>query len=567
MNSTILLRMICIAVLVVCATSCISQYNQESVTPDIIYVNGTVITMNSADNVVEAVAVSGNKIIAAGTNDEIRKLAGSETKVKDLTGKVLLPGFYAAHDHFPWAGQLELYQVNLNSPPIGKIEDMNGLINALKEKAKRTPKGNWIIGRGFDDTLLKEKRHPTRLDLDKVSTGHPIWIIHICGHIAVANTMALKMAKITKDTPVPESGVIRKDPNTGEPTGVFEECGYMVSRSIPPLSTEQSMRAIEWCSKHYIAKGVSTTVIAGADERTISDLKMALDKCLLDLRVIVMTRDSASEPARKMLAKVGPNRLSAGAFKMWQDGSIQAYTGYLTNPYYTAFNGDVSYCGYAMRSRETLTEMVKNANRAGYQIAIHGNGDAAIDDILYAYEQAQTDFPRPDARHRIEHCQMVREDQFDKMQKLGITPSFFVGHVYYWGDRHRDIFLGLERAARISPLRSAVDRGIRFTIHDDTPITPLNPLQSVWVSVNRLTTSGKILGPEQRITPQQALRAVTIDAAWQNFEENIKGSIEPGKFADFVVLAENPLTIEPTKIKDIPILETIVAGKTVYKNN
>lgn len=368
-----------------------------------------------------------------------------------------------------------------------------------------------------------------------------------------------------KDTPQPKGGVIRKDPATGEPTGIFEECWYLVDKLIPPLSTEQAMQIIEWSSKHYIANGVTTTVIAGADDRTISDLKIALDKGLLDLRVIVMTRDSADEPVRKLLANLDSNYLKTTAVKMWQDGSIQGYTGYLSEPYYTPFNGDTSYLGYAVRSRDALAEMAKEAHHAGYQVAVHGNGDAAIDDILYAYEQAQKDFPQPDARNRIEHCQMAREDQLDKMRRLGITPSFFVGHVYYWGDRHRDIFLGLERAARISPLRWAVDRGIRFTIHDDTPITPVNPLHLVWVSVNRLTTGGKVLGPEQKITAQQALRAITIDAAWQNFEENIKGSIEPGKLADFVVLAENPLTVESVKIKDIPILETIVAGKTVYK--
>ena len=207
---------------------------------------------------------------------------------------------------------------------------------------------------------------------------------------------------------------------------------------------------------------------------------------------------------------------------------------------------------------------MKSLHRAGYQIAIHGNGDAAIDDILYAYREAQEDFPRTDARHRIEHCQMAREDQLDEMQELGISPSFFVGHAYYWGDRHRDIFMGPERAARLSPLKSAVDRGIRFTVHDDTPVTPVNPIQLVWDAVNRITTSGKVLGPAQRITPYQALRAVTIDAAWQNFEEDIKGSIEVGKLADFVVLEENPLTVDPEHIRDIRVLATIVGGKTIF---
>jgi len=210
--------------------------------------------------------------------------------------------------------------------------------------------------------------------------------------------------------------------------------------------------------------------------------------------------------------------------------------------------------------------MVINLHRAGYQIAIHGNGDAAIDDILHAFEQAQRQYPRADARHRIEHCQVVREDQLDRIAELGITPSFFVGHVYYWGDRHRDIFLGPERAARISPLASAIRRGIRFTIHNDTPVTPVDPLHLVWCAVNRLTRSNQVLGAEQRISALEALRAVTIDAAWQNFEERRKGSIETGKLADFVILAENPLSIAPERIREIQVLETIVGGETVYRS-
>ena len=209
--------------------------------------------------------------------------------------------------------------------------------------------------------------------------------------------------------------------------------------------------------------------------------------------------------------------------------------------------------------------MVSSLHRAGYQIAIHGNGDAAIDDILFAYREAEKDFPRTDARHRIEHCQMVREDQLDEMKELGITPSFFVGHAYYWGDRHRDIFMGPERGSRLSPLKSAIERGIRFTVHDDTPVTPVKPLQLVWAAVNRITTSGQVLGPEQRITPLEALRAVTIDAAWQNHEEDIKGSIEVGKLADFVVVAENPLTVGRNRIRDIRVLKTIVGGRMVYE--
>jgi predicted amidohydrolase YtcJ len=521
--------------------------------------------MDPDNNITEAVAVKDGRIVAVASNQEIFKQIGKDTKVIDLSGRVMLPGFYAAHDHLPGAGTAALFKVDLNSPPIGKIRNMTELVEALKARARNTPKGQWVVGRGYDDTLLTEKRHPTINDLDKVSTEHPIWIQHTSGHLGVANSLALKRAKITKDTPDPTGGVICKDTKTGEPTGVFEECGSKVSSLIPAFTQDQIDEAIGWCSKHYVSKGVTTTVIAGGNKGKIGHLKRALEKGLLDLRVLSMTSLRDAESSRRLLDDVDPNRLKVSAVKMFQDGSNQGYTGYFSEPYHTPFKGNPNYRGYPCRSREALAMMVEKAHRTGYQIAIHGNGDAAIDDIIYAFEQAQEEYPRVDARHRIEHCQMVREDQLDKIKMLGITPSFFAGHVYYWGDRHRDIFMGPERAARISPLESSVARHIRFTVHDDTPVTPVDPLQLVWVVVNRLTKSRKVLGPQQRISVKEALRAITIDAAWQNFEEELKGSIEVGKLADFVILAENPLAVKAASIKEIAILETIVGGQTVYR--
>ncbi|MNE45035.1 N-substituted formamide deformylase precursor [compost metagenome] len=217
-----------------------------------------------------------------------------------------------------------------------------------------------------------------------------------------------------------------------------------------------------------------------------------------------------------------------------------------------------------MLDREELAQAVFAVHSAGRQVVIHANGDAAIDDVLYAIGEAQRRLPRPDARHRIEHAQSVREDQLDRIKELGITPSFFNDHVYYFGDDHRDVYLGEDRARRISPLRSAVDRGIRFSLHNDTPITPPSPLHLVSVAVNRLTASGRELGPEYRITPYQALRAVTIDAAWQAFEEKDKGSIEAGKLADLVILADNPLTVDPLELHNITVLQTIIGGRQIY---
>jgi predicted amidohydrolase YtcJ len=281
-----------------------------------------------------------------------------------------------------------------------------------------------------------------------------------------------------------------------------------------------------------------------------------------------MLSGAAGEPpplAQISSRSPNPQQVRISGVKILQDGSLQGYTGYLTAPYFAQPTGKDGYVGYALRPRERLAEIVGQYHRSGYQIAIHANGDAAIDDVLFAFRAAQSENPRSDARHRIEHCQTPRDDQLDQMRELGITPSFFVGHVYYWGDRHERLFLGPDRAARISPLASAAKRGIRFTIHNDTPVTPVDPLLLVWCSVNRTTKSGKTLGTHERITPYAALRAITIDAAWQNFEDKSKGSIEPGKLADLVVLAENPLAIDPSKLKEIAILETIVGGESCYK--
>ena len=539
--------------------------------PDTVYVNGDIVTLDAENNSEQAVAVLHGKIVAVGMSAEVESLVGEGTEIIDLGGKTLLPGFYAPHDHFPGAGTVAVHQVDLNSPPIGKTETIDQVVVALAERAKRTPPGKWVVGRGYDDTLLAEQRHPTRDDLDRASSDHPIWIVHTSGHLGVANSLALKIAGITRHTPQPPGGVIRKDARTGEPDGVFEESGGLINRHIPPLTLDQRMESVKWAVEHYLQQGVTTAVIASGSRERLLDLQEARRRGLLKFRIVTMTSKSSAGNLSAfeeggVVSGFGDDWLKLGAVKSWQDGSNQGYTGYFTLPYHTAFKGDPEYRGYPRRSREELVALVRELHDAGYQIAVHGNGDAAIDDILFAYEEAQRANPREDARHRIEHCQTPREDQLDKIKELDVTPSFYVGHVYYWGDRHRDIFIGPERASRISPLRSALERGIRFTVHDDTPVTPVDPLQLVWVSVNRLTKSGQVLGDEERIDVERALRAVTIDAAWQNFEESRKGSIEIGKLADFVVLAENPLKIEPVKIRDIPILETIVAGRSVWRN-
>lgn len=541
-----------------------------SIQVDTVYLNGTVVTVNEAGTTAEAVATRGDEIIAVGNNSEIEALAGRSTRVVDLEGKTMLPGFYAPHDHFPGAGTLATRSVNLNSPPMGEMRTIADVVAALRQKATETMSGEWVNGRGYDDTLLEEGRHPTRYDLDQASTEHPIYISHTSGHLAVANSLALEMAGVTRDTPQPPGGVIQKDPVTGEPNGVFEESGGLVGRLLPPATEEERQEAIQAAVDIYVRQGVTTAVVTGGGRSSFVDLQKARDAGILGIRIVqMMSKGSPGVPTAAETAGIvsgfGDTRIRLGGIKIIQDGSNQGYTGYFTEPYHTPYHGDPDYRGYPRRGEPDLMVMVQELHRAGYQIAIHGNGDAAIDQILNAYEAAQAEYPRADARHRIEHTQLVRKDQLDRMAELGVTPSFFVGHVFYWGDRHRDIFMGPARAAGISPLRSAKARGLRFTIHDDTPVTPVDPLQLIWVSANRLTRTDQVLGPEERVEPEVALRALTADAAWQNFEEDIKGSIEPGKLADLVILSDNPLAVDTEAILEIEVLETIVGGETVYR--
>ncbi|MCP4750368.1 MAG: amidohydrolase [Proteobacteria bacterium] len=531
-----------------------------------IFTNGRVLTMDSGDSVAEAVAVRKDRIEAVGNNEEIEKFAISGSVVVDLEGRTLIPGFVDAHSHFPGSG-ITAVCVDLNSPPIGETTHIPQVVEALKRKAAETEKGKWIFGVGYDDTLLEEKRHPERSDLDGVSTDHPVFISHVSGHLGVANSLGLELAGIVADTPDPVGGVICRD-ETGRPTGVLEETAAQKAGNLARrFSNQEYLGVMQKAVQDYVGVGVTTAQSGMTPKPVIESLSMASAGGLIPLRLILWPDIRAADGIMDGTFEVeshSTNMFLIGAAKIIGDGSIQGYTGNLTRPYHVPFKGDPEYKGYPVTDRETMTALVKKYHRAGMQIAIHGNGDATIDDIIHSVSEAQKEHPRQDPRHIVIHSQMARDDQLDAMKKWGLTPSFFSAHTYYWGDRHWNIFMGPERARRMSPARSALDKGIRFTIHVDTPVTPMNPLLLVWTAVNRISTGGEVIGEEERISPLQAMRAVTIDAAWQIFQEDNRGSIEVGKFADLVVLSDDPLG-GPMAIRDIEVLETIVGGKTVFK--
>ncbi len=533
-----------------------------------LFINGNILTMDSDNRVVEAIAVRADRIEAVGSTQEIMALAQEDSEVVDLRGRTLLPGFVDAHGHFPGSG-LKVVAADLNSPPIGALTSMDQVLAALGEQAAKTPSGEWVSGFGYDDTLLAEQRHPTRAELDAVSQDHPVVAMHISGHMLVANSLALAEVGIDASTPDPEGGVIGRLPNSQEPNGLLEETARLaIMVKMQDMSLTDTWRLIKAAANEYSARGVTTAQSGGVSTQLATGLSLFSKLGVIPQRLVVFPFET--EFGESLLngqysaGDYSSDRVAMGAVKLVADGSIQGYTGYLSQPYFTPYHGDADYVGYPSIPRDKLFSQVAALHKAGYQIAIHGNGDESIEDILDAFEAAQLEHPVQDPRMILIHAQMARKDQIARMRDLGITPSFFSAHTWYWGDRHRDIFLGPARAAVISPARWAQEYGLRFSSHLDTPVTPMLPLQAVWSQVHRITSGGDVLGPEQRIGVMDALRAVTIDAAWQVFQEENRGSLEPGKYADLVVLSGNPLE-EPMGLRELIVEQTFIGGATVYR--
>ena len=533
-----------------------------------VFINGDVITMDEDNSVVEAISVRDDRIERVGSTEEIMASVNDDTVVVDLRGRTLLPGFIDAHGHFPGSG-LTVVAADLNSPPIGSIETMSEVLSALAARAAVADPGEWVQGFGYDDTLLAEKRHPTREELDAVSSEHPVVAMHISGHMLVANSMALQMVGIDANTPDPEGGVIGRRPGSSEPNGLLEETARLdVMADMQDLPLMAAYTMVKSAANEYAALGVTTAQSGGVSRELGSGLKLFSNLGVIPQRLVLFAFEhdfSAELSAGEFdLADFSGDKIDMVAIKIVADGSIQGYTGYLSQPYHVPYKGDEAFRGYPAVVREQLFEQVSRLHQAGYQLAIHGNGDESIEDILDAFEAAQAVNPVADPRMILIHSQMARHDQIVRMKELGVTPSFFSAHTWYWGDRHRDIFMGPERAAHMSPAKWAQEQGVRFSSHLDTPVTPMQPLQAVWSQVHRISTGGAVIGQEQRISVMAALRAVTIDAAWQVFKEEELGSLEPGKLADLVVLSGNPLD-NPLAMRELTVERTMVGGVTIFR--
>jgi predicted amidohydrolase YtcJ len=542
-------------------------------TADAIYSGGPIITMNDAAPRAEAIAVKDGRIVAVGSNADLEKFKGAATRIIDLAGKTLLPGFIDAHGHVFGSG-LQAASANLLPAPdgegnsIGQIQD---LLRAFAE-TEASKKFNMILGFGYDDAQIAEKRHPIRADLDAVSKDTPVLLLHQSGHLGAMNSKALELAGITADTQDPSGGVIRREADGRTPDGVLEETAFMLAmvKVLPRFTSEQFAQIAIMGQDLYIKHGFTTAQEGRATGPAHTTFTRLAEANQMKIDVVayldMVFTDEPPEMRTPWRSETYRNRYRVGGIKLNLDGSIQAKTGYLTQPYKVPPPGAATnYRGYETLPDKVIAAKVDKAYANGWQVLAHCNGDAAIDQFISAVRDAVAKHGMADRRSVAIHAQMARLDQLDAMKELGIIPSFFGMHCFYWGDWHRDETLGAARAEKISPANSALRRGMIFTQHHDSPVAQPSAIRVLSSVVTRRTRSGDILGADERIGVNDALKSVTIWGAYQTFEERTKGSLEVGKVADFVVLSADPFAVNIEDLDSLTVLETIKNGVSIYR--
>lgn len=532
-----------------------------------LYCNGTILTMDDGAPIAEAVLTEGERIIAVGDLSDLLEGRKPSIETIDLQGQTMIPAFIDPHGHFPDPGFIQLFRVDLSAPPRGDCTDMAEALRRLAARAARTPEGDWVMGVLFDNTAIAERRMPTRAELDGVSADHPIWVIHASGHNGVANSAALRRQGIKGVTPDPEGGRFGRDPVSGELTGLIEGLTAMGPMGDTDflIDRQRFWQGFDACRDEYLCHGVTFAQNAWATREMLEHFASLPDgqDPGIDLMLLPI---GELEPNLSR----GPDVIdwpdtpyfTIGPRKLFTDGAFQLQTAMLSEHYYKPSNPDAPF-GMTYADRTELFAQVVKLHGMGFQIHCHCNGDAGSENFIDAVEAAQRAHPRADHRHTLIHGQVLREDQMQRMAGLGMTVSFFSAHIHFWGDRHYDTFLGPERAARISPAATAERIGLRYTIHNDASVTPTRPLHLANCAVNRRTASGRLLGEAERISVLSALKAQTINAAWQVFQEDNRGSITPGKLADFAILNRNPLDAGVC-LTECAVMQTIRRGKTAF---
>lgn len=527
---------------------------------DTIFTGGTILTMDPALPKAEAVAVSGGRILAVGTRQEIEELAGPSTKTIHLDGKTMVPGFNDGHSHLLQYG-LELATVDLTPEVCPSIAKMKELI---AQRAAQMKPGEWIRGWGWDESRMEEGRAPTADDLTQAAPNNPVMITRTCYHMVVANRMALELGGVTENTPDPQGGCIVRD-ERGQATGLLQDNAQAFVKSVIPAPEKEDLKAaIGLASKVYNSYGITST----CDGSTLLEIHGEIpawcessQSGLLTVRTSALMSPDVSDQIRAMgiPSNFGTDRFRFGCVKFFMDGSLGGMTAGMTEPYLVPPYGK----GLTYMEQEELNEKVRAAHDAGYQISIHGIGDHTLDMILTAYEAAQAANPRTDHRHRIEHASMSYPPLLERMKKLGLDINMNPAFLYFLGKSHVSAIA--ERVAYEFPMQTCFQMGIPVSIGSDCPIESCHPKYGLYAATVRRTIAGQDCGRKECLTMEQALYAFTMAGAHHTFEEHKKGSITPGKMADFAVLSLNPLETQPEGILNLEILMTVLDGQIVYQ--
>lgn len=524
--------------------------------PDLVVKNAKVYTVDAAQPQAEAFAVKNGYFAAVGSSEQIASLAGPKTKVIDAEGMTVTPGFIDAHTHPASAGVSELRKVNCDLRKIADIQQ------AMRRRAQETPPGRWVQGFKYDDTKLKDGRPLSRKDLDQAVPDHPAEVLHRGGHTAIYNSMAFRQAGVTKDTPDPTGGSFGRDAN-GDLTGFVAELARDVFNSVapaPPITRADQQAGVKKVAEIMTASGLTSVHDAHTTAEFFTAYQDAQAAGELLFRVYCMVGPELFESlkAASIRTGFGDEHVRVGGLKLFADGSCSERTMRMSTPY----EGRPDYYGILTMSQEELNETIEDAFAHQFQVGVHANGDVAIAMVLTAYERALKKLSLRDVRPRIEHCTLINNDLLRRIKSVGAIPTPFYTYVHYHGDKWANY--GQERLQWMFAHRSFLDHAIPVASASDYVPGPFEPLMAIQSMVTRKDFEGRVWGPKQKISVDQALRVCTMNAARASFEEDIKGSITPGKLADFVVLADDPHTFDPDRIKEIEVVETVVGGKTVY---
>jgi predicted amidohydrolase YtcJ len=546
-----------IAALPLFASRAMAAISQQR--PELILHNGHFITIDAGQPIAEAIVIVGDRILAVGSNSDILGLATSGTKKLDLGGSTVVPGFIDAHTHPAYSGRRHLRFVDCDLRSIGAIQA------AIRERAAATPAGEWVVGFKYDDTKTTEQRFLTREDLDEAAPQHPVYIVHRGGHTAYANSLALTHGGLSERSPDPAGGKLGRDPASGRLTGRLLETAAETFEALIPAfgaySRADDRTAVKLISNMFAKAGVTSATDAYGtpdDLRAYQD-SHAAGELVTRINCMIYAQHIDEMLEAGVQTGLGNDWVRVGGMKQTCDGSISERTARLSQPYV----GRPDDFGIIVTEEKDLYERARKAHEAGWQNGIHANGDVGIRMVLNVYERIQKELPRRDPRFRIEHCTIINDDLIRRMKALGVIPTPFSTYVYFHGEKMQEY--GEERLNSMFALRSFLDAGVRPTLASDYPPGPFEPMMALQSMVTRTDITGHTWGARQKISVEEALRVATLNGAYGSFEEHLKGSLEPGKLADLVVLGRNPLVEDPMSLVTIPIERTMVGGRWVYE--